>query len=313
MKSRILVYGAGAIGSIFAGKLIKAGNDVTILARGTRYDEITTKGLILRNALNNKLEIYRINCIKELIEDDIYDYILVVVQNNQIDAILPILKSNRSKNIVFIVNNPLGYEKYITAIGKERVMLGFPSAGGERKNGIVTYFIGTGMARIMQTTTFGELSDQNSDRLKELVVIFRKAGFDPTKSNNMDAWQKTHVAFVIPIANALYQFQSNNYELARSRKVIRKMILATREGFKALYDNEIKVEPKKLRYYYLPLWLLTTIFQIFFKTKIAEYSMSKHTIVAKQEIEALENQFLNLYNTSSFKSWNELHITTVSI
>ena len=31
MGSKILIYGAGAIGSIFAGKLAKYGNDVTVL------------------------------------------------------------------------------------------------------------------------------------------------------------------------------------------------------------------------------------------------------------------------------------------
>ena len=31
---KILVYGAGVIGSIFAGKLAKTGYDITVLARG---------------------------------------------------------------------------------------------------------------------------------------------------------------------------------------------------------------------------------------------------------------------------------------
>ena len=91
MDSRILVYGAGAIGSIFAGKLAKYGNDITVLARGNRYEEIKAKGIILRNALTNKEEIMPVKCINELLAEDIYEYILIVVQNNQIDQILPIL------------------------------------------------------------------------------------------------------------------------------------------------------------------------------------------------------------------------------
>lgn len=130
MNTRILIYGAGAIGSIFAGKLKKYGNDVTILARRNRYKEIIDNGLVLRNALTDKVEVQNVRCIKELNEDDIYEYIIVVVQNKQVDNILPILAKNKSSNIVFVVNNPLGYSKYITAIGKERVMIGFPSAGG---------------------------------------------------------------------------------------------------------------------------------------------------------------------------------------
>jgi len=307
MKTKILVYGAGAIGSIFAGKLAIHGNDVTILARNNRYDEIKNNGIILRNGLTNKIEIVRVNCINELLENDIYDYIIVVVQNNQIDQILPILGRNSTKNIVFVVNNPLGYTKFVEAVGKERVMIGFPSAGGERKDGIVTYFIGTGIAKVMQTTTFAEYDGTISDRLLKLIEIFRKAKFDPTKSTNMDAWQKTHVAFVVPIANALIRFNSSNLLLAKSRETINEMILATREGFNALKQNGIPVEPSKLNYYYLPRWLLITLYQILFLTKISEYSMAKHTIVAKEEIKLIEEQFLTQYNNCSFTYWKKLH------
>ncbi|MCD1656017.1 NAD-binding protein [Treponema zuelzerae] len=312
MAEKILVYGAGAIGSIFAGKLAKYGNDITILARGKRFEEITSNGLILKNALNNKIETINLKCIRELNENDIYDYIIIVVQNNQIDDILPILKKNKSNNFVFVVNTPLGYEKYINAVGKERVMLGFPSAGGERKNGIVTYFIGTGIAKIMQTTTFAEIDGKNTSRLKKLVKIFKNAKFDPTYSNNMDAWQKTHIAFVVPIANALLRFNSENIKLAKSRKTIKEMIYATREGFEAIKNSGIQIEPRKLNFYYLPVWLLATFYQILFLTKISEYSMAKHTIVAKDEIELLEKQFLALYHHDDFKIWKSMHLTKAS-
>lgn len=34
---RILIYGAGAIGSIFTGQIVKAGYDVTISAKNNTY------------------------------------------------------------------------------------------------------------------------------------------------------------------------------------------------------------------------------------------------------------------------------------
>ena len=37
---KILVYGAGYIGSLYAAKLEESGNDVTILARGLWFKEI---------------------------------------------------------------------------------------------------------------------------------------------------------------------------------------------------------------------------------------------------------------------------------
>jgi len=108
-----------------------------VLARNARYDEVKANGIVIRNALSGKEFSVRVKQIDRLGPDDIYDYILVVVQNSQIDAILPVLAGNRSRNIVFVVNNPSGYGKWIDAVGYERVMIGFPSAGDERRHGVL--------------------------------------------------------------------------------------------------------------------------------------------------------------------------------
>jgi 2-dehydropantoate 2-reductase len=291
---RILVYGAGAIGSIFAGKMAQKGYDVTILARRNRYNEINEKGIILKNSLNGKIDNINIKLIETLLENDIYDYIIVVVQNTQIDAILPVLEQNKSPNIVFVVNNPLGYEKWINSVGYNRIIIGFPSGGGDRENGIVNYFIGKGLAKTFQSTTFGELNGKRTKRLKELYKIFMKSGFSPSINNKMDWWQKTHVAVILPIAKALYRYQSNNYELSKSYKTLRNMVLGTRELFSVLKNMGIKITPRKLHFYYLPVIVIAKIWQIMMKTKIAEYAMAKHTIVGKEEMEILEQQFMTL-------------------
>lgn len=45
--AKILVYGAGPLGSVFASKLKQGGNDVSILARGTRLGELREHGIVL--------------------------------------------------------------------------------------------------------------------------------------------------------------------------------------------------------------------------------------------------------------------------
>lgn len=296
---RILVYGAGAIGSIFAGKLIKVGFDITVLARNERFKELSSRGLILRNAITGTLETYYPKLINDLAPNDIYDYIIVTVQYTQIDSLLPALSKNKSKNIVFVVNNPSGYKKYIDAVGYERILIGFPSAGGERINGMVNYFIGTGVSKLFQSTTFGELNGKKTQRLLNLIKIFKKAGFAPEICSNMDAWQKTHIAVVTPIAKALYKFDSDNYKLAQSYKTIKMMILATRECFKVLKALQIHITPFKLNFYYLPTFIIVPIYMIIMNTKIAEFAMAKHTIVAKDEMIALENDFKKYIHDSN--------------
>jgi len=294
MNTKILFYGAGAIGSIFAGMVARKGYDVTILARNNRLQELNNNGLILVNTINNKRIVAKVKTTDVLNENDLYDYIIVAVQNQQIDDILPVLSKNKSPNIVFVVNNPLGYDKWIEAVGRERVMFGFPSAGGVRKDGEVHYFIGKGIAKLFQSTTFGELDGVRTERLTQLVKIFKHAEFQPSVTKSPDAWQKTHVAVIVPICKALYRYHSNNYELSKSYTTLKRMILATRECFRVLKSIGVKIEPAKLHSYYLPTFIIVPFCMLLLRTKMVEFAMANHTIVAKEEMDALEKQFLSL-------------------
>ncbi len=44
---KILVFGAGVLGSVYAARLHEAGHDVRILARGRRLAEIRQHGIVL--------------------------------------------------------------------------------------------------------------------------------------------------------------------------------------------------------------------------------------------------------------------------
>ena len=291
---KILVYGAGVIGSIFAGKIALKGYDVTILARNNRYREIKANGLILTNPLTSKTDRVNVKLIDTLTETDFFDYIIITVQFTQIEEILPVLQKNKSPNLVFVVNNPLGYQKWIDVVGYERIMIGFPSAGGERKDGVVYYFIGKGIVKLFQATTFGELNGQRTQRLRDLFDIFKKSGFAPNINDHMEWWQKTHVAVIIPLAKAFYSHQSNIIELSKSYKALKNMVLGTRELFSILNNTGVTITPFKLHFYYLPSFLIAKFWQIAMRTKIVEYAMVKHAIAGRAELEELERQFMSL-------------------
>lgn len=301
---RLLIYGAGVIGSIFAGKLTNAGYDVTLLARGKRYEELCSNGLILRKASSSRKEITHPCIIRTLEPDDIYDYILVVMQKQQVKEILQNLKENRSRNIVFVVNNPLGYSEWAAAVGKDRVMAGFPAAGGERSDGIVNYFIMNGFMKLIQATTFGEYGGQTSERLNKLIAMFNKAGIPSARSANMDAWQKTHVAFVTALGNLLYQYHSDNYEASKHYRDICTAARAIREGFAVIKSLGFPVTPGTMKMYYLPTPLIALNIKLVLKTKFAEVAMSKHTVAARGEMQCLQAEFDTLVKQSGLKTPN---------
>lgn len=67
---RILIYGAGVIGSLYAAILTQAGLKVTIYARGKRAKILQEHGLLYRK--DGAVKTARIRVLTELAGDDTY-------------------------------------------------------------------------------------------------------------------------------------------------------------------------------------------------------------------------------------------------
>ena len=102
---KILVYGAGVLGCNLARNLLRAGKDVTLLARGNWAAEIRRNGLRIKDKFSLCTSVSRIPVVTELAPDAKYDVIFVVLRYTQLDSVLDTLRANRTKNIVFVGNN----------------------------------------------------------------------------------------------------------------------------------------------------------------------------------------------------------------
>lgn len=296
---RILVVGAGAIGSLFAGKLAGSGKDVTILARGDRLEAVRKNGLHLRESNSSTVERFPVKTITSLAPDDRYDFVLVVVQRTQIEAVLPMLASNQSSSFVFMVNTAAGYQAYVEAVGADRVMIAFPSAGGEVIDGnVVVYRIGRGLVRLFQTTTVGELVHTSYDRVGFLAGILREAGIPTVTCKHMDDWQKTHVAVVCAIAQALYTHGGDPIRLSKHFSDVRLMVAAIQEGLAVLRCLGHRILPRKLWYLRLPRFLVAAVFSFVLRTDLAETAMARHARRAVDEMDVLNRELLDLVEAS---------------
>ncbi len=81
-----------------------------------------------------------------------------------------------------MVNTAEGPEAMIDALGRERVILGFANAGGERDGHLVRLMVAKSKA-----VTMGELDGSRSQRLRRLQPAFKSGGFPIEISRNMDA------------------------------------------------------------------------------------------------------------------------------
>ena len=95
---RILIYGAGVIGSLYAVLFAEAGYDTRIYARGKRLDFLKKNGLLYKK--NQKIRRAEATILGELSDNDAYDFILLTVRENQLYKALAELKNNKSKDDV---------------------------------------------------------------------------------------------------------------------------------------------------------------------------------------------------------------------
>ena len=77
---KLLVYGAGVIGSYQAHVLCAAGHDVSILARGRRKEELEKNGLVIRHYIQRKTTHDHPRVIEGLDSSEHYDAVFAVMQ-----------------------------------------------------------------------------------------------------------------------------------------------------------------------------------------------------------------------------------------
>lgn len=125
---RVLIYGAGVIGCLYATLFSEAGFDTTIYARGGRLESFKQNGLLYLK--NKNIKKANVNIIHKLEDNDIYDFVFLTVKSNQVHTALEELKNNNSPNIVTMLNTLEKYNTWEEICGKGRIIPAFPGAGG---------------------------------------------------------------------------------------------------------------------------------------------------------------------------------------
>lgn len=129
---KILVFGAGVLGCNLARNFFRAGKDVTLLARGAWGESIQKNGLRIKDKFSPRMSVSRIPVTAELKAEDKYDVIFVVLRYTQFDAILDTLRTNPTKNIVF-VGNDMRASALSASLPEKNVMFAFASSAGHRE------------------------------------------------------------------------------------------------------------------------------------------------------------------------------------
>jgi ketopantoate reductase len=303
---KILVYGAGPLGSVFAARLQEGGNDVSILARGQRLADLREHGIVLHDVRTDGWTTTRVNIVEELASHDVYDLVLVIMRKNHAMEILPVLAANtQTPNVLFLMNNVAGPGELVEALGKDRVLIGFLATAGYRDGHIVHCV--AGMEEEPLSVLFGEVDGRITGRTRRVARALDSApGYRAEIRTDMDAWLKYHVALIIPsIAPAVYAAGGDNLRLAHTRDLLVLGIRAIREGFQVLRALGLPVTPAKFKVFeWMPEPLLVLFAQRFLTGEYTDIALVRHAMAAPDEMKYHTDELLALARTTSVPTPN---------
>lgn len=290
---RVLVFGAGVLGSLYAARLQDAGSDVTLVARGGRFRDIVRHGLVLEQFQTGEQTTTDVRVVEQIPADESFDVCVVMVQYTQLESALPALAAARHiPAFLFMTNYVGGPAPMVEALGRERVLIGHVNAGGERNGHVVTYMTAEKM-------TMGELDGSVTDRLKRIGAAFEQAGFPVVFSRNIDAWKRYHMALVSPICNAMYLNETSNYRLSRNLPAVRMAVRGSREAMRVLVAAGFPVEPRKLGLLLiLPEFLLIPLFRRVLGSELMDIGGARHARAARDEMHRLSLELLEMAERS---------------
>jgi 2-dehydropantoate 2-reductase len=209
---QIAIIGAGGIGSTFAFQLSHAGHDVTVVARGTRLEQLRAAGAIV--TVDGERAAVHVSGEFNTTTD--WDLVLVTVLVSQVDVLLPALSASAAKSVMFMFNTFRSLDRLRDAVGAQRFAFGFPAIAAGLNDGRLSSTI---LRRGMLTTV--------SDPV--WAKAFTDAGLPATVHPDMESWLRTHAAAMVPMVIAGSTALRRGTGISRAEAV--RLARATKEGF----------------------------------------------------------------------------------
>lgn len=249
---RVLVVGAGVVGSTYATRLARSGMDVTLLVRGARVRELCNRGLCVRDVVTRREYRVPVRAVTVLPQELDFDLAIVAVPlSDAREALQAVRPLAQTTPVLVLQNNPLGPQSLVESLGEAHVLLGFPGTAGARINGVVhslPFWLGS--------TVIGESDGSHTQRLQQTAHILRRAGLTVEVHPRIVSWLRTQAALMSVLAGCVNRSGGSLRMMAHEPDMVRLYLGALREAYAALVANGIPVTPsEELRILDLPYWV----------------------------------------------------------
>lgn len=172
----VVVLGAGALGSIIAGHLARAGEDVSLVARGDRAEHLRQNGITITG-----LGDFNVQCpvVTDPSQISGADVLIVAVKTYQMDLALSGLSHARFPCVVSVQNGVKFNDQLSEVFGADNVVGASAAFSAEMAaNGDVLFTVNGGFE-------IGELSGELSVRVQALSTVLQDSGINSAAVANI--------------------------------------------------------------------------------------------------------------------------------
>ena len=277
---RILIAGAGALGSFYGALLARSGNDVALLAQGERLCYLRKNGL--RYRLGEQESSIGVRILDKLKPEDRYDYIFVTVGREELPAALEALEENCSPTLVLVCSGLESWRGWEELAERGRAFSLIPGVEAELEEGVAK---GRIFPAWFQPTAFGEWNGADTFRVRKLKKLFRKAKLPCRTVPDPGSWQVRRLSLLLPLAEACGDGTEK-----QKRQRFREAAACLRANLNRLRERGLSLSRKERLLERLPEGILAWGIKVFFRLTRAGRFLSRWAGQNREEIHRMNRE-----------------------
>lgn len=295
---KILIYGAGVVGSTYGWQLSEAGCDVTVLVRKGQKELVQKEGIRMvcsdfrGDSRKDTDVLFKPAVIDELSSNNDFEYIIVSVNKMQLSGILPALSASAGEaNIVFFQNNWDIFAEIDKYLKPGQYFFAFPFMVGGGRAGTRICCAISGLK--YSNTPLGEKDGRITPRVEKLAATLDKAGLRPLVSRQISVWLITHYAVAAGLSAGIMS-AGNARNFIADTSVVKTTMRAIREGLAVCRKMGIRPETEKAnRLYRLPLFVSVLLAKKIYSNDALQLMFDGHIHHSPTEIIQMVEDIIN--------------------